>query len=201
MYHDTIHITFESADEIMNYKYTFLISKKSFLPNHNPITYQEILDKMESYGFNIEFLDFPDIEDKSVNVYCSYNLTPDFNVFFKAYERVLKPRGFNISFEYGSMINGEFCMNNMNFYSGIYFKMRNKSTIIIKNVIKDVDFYKHGESYQIVDKNGKIVDAIHIRNFFSESYDEVKENFFKSRKVTQYLRKYKLERIKNLNLP
>lgn len=193
MYHDTINIIFTStAESNINFRYNFLISKNAWLPNHKPIVYQYLLGKMESYGFNVNFINFPDIKDKYQNVFCEYNGTPNFTIFFKAFEKLLKPQGFNISFEYGSIINSKFYPNNMNFYSSIIFI---KDSYGDKDVIDGVNYKKRFESYQIVNSEGQIVYNIGGANLNDSESEDLKEEFFKSHKVSVYLRKYKLREL------
>jgi len=193
MYHDTIHIIFTSLPKSdIDFKYNFLISKNDWLLNHKPIVYQELLDKMENFGFNVDFFNFPDIKDKTQNVFCEYNGTPNFQLFFKAFERILKPQGFNITFEYGSMIDGKFYPNNMNFYASIGFI---KDAYGDKDVIDGVNYKKRFECYQIVDSCGEVVDSIFGANLNDSESKELKEEFFKNYKVSVYLRKYKLREL------
>jgi len=193
MYHNTINIKFNSTPEnSVNFSYNFLISKTAWLPNHKPIVYKELLDKMKNYGFNIDFINFPDMKDHTQNVFCEYNGVPNFNIFFKAYERVLKPQGFNITFEYGSTINGKFYPNNMNFYSSIVFV---RDAYGDKDVIDGINYTKRFEVYQIVNENGNVVYNMGGTNLNDYKSEELKEEFFKSYKVSVYLRKYKLDLI------
>lgn len=199
MYHDTIHIIFKSktGGHNIHFEYDFLISKSPY-SNHstNSISYQEILNKFKKIGFNIDFLNFPDIKDMNQMVHCKYNYlvkSGDYNVFFKAYEKILKRQGFDIIFEYGTMINGKFFPNNMNFYSSISFICASiNDSRCFSHVIKGFNFYKTYEKYQIVDKTGKI-----LHNEFTNYTIDFKHNFFKNQKVKVYLRKYKLRELKS----
>ena len=204
MYHDTIHIIFRSLPQnSTEFSYNFLISKDAWLPNHKAIEYQELLDRLDDYGFNPDFINFPDVKDKTQDVFCEYNGTPNFLIFFKAFEKILKPQGFNITFEYGSMINGKFYPNNMNFYSSISFVQNHYGE---KDIISGVSYVKSGESYQIVNSKGDIVDRMGssyggYSKYNSNKEDtKLKEDFFKSYRVSVYLRKYKLEQLRDLNL-
>lgn len=206
MYHDTIHIIFESLPmNNIEFKYNFLISKNSWLPNHKAIEYQELLNKLHNYGFNSDYINFPDVKDKTQNIFCEYNGTPNFLIFFKAFEKVLKPQGFNITFEYGSMIGGKFYPNNMNFYSSISFMESHYGDY---DVIYGVSYCKYAEHYQIVDSEGNIVDSIGSTSLGGYSISicnnkenpKLKDEFFKRQRVSVYLRKYKLEQLRDLNL-
>jgi len=202
MYHDTIHIIFTSVPQSdIDFKYNFLISKNDWLLNHKPIVYQELLDKLYSYGFNPDYINFPDIKDKNQNVFCEYNGAPNFIIFFKAFEKILKPQGFNITFEYGSMIDGKFYPNNMNFYSSISFV---QSYYGEKDIIDGISYCKSDECYQIVNSDGEIVDSMSstyggYSKYNNNKEDEkLKDEFFKRHRVSVYLRKYKLEQLLDL---
>lgn len=193
MYHNTIHIIFTSVPESgIDFTYNFLISKDAWLRNHQPIEYQKLLDKFHNCGINPNYINFPDVADKNKKVFCEYNGTPLFEIFFKAYERVLKIHGFNITFEYGSMIKGKFYPNNMNFYSSISFE---RDMYGGEDVITGVNYKKRIENYQIVDKCGKIIDSMSYVNFNNFESEQLGDDFFKSHKVSVYLRKYKLDLI------
>jgi hypothetical protein len=215
MYHDTIHITFSSSDSTSNlgFYYDFLISKSnSWLnvwqkynnsPKEKHITsYKDILSKFKEIGFNVEYLMFPDAED-DVEVYCAYNYLVSkggYEVFFKAYNKVLKKQPFDISFEYGTMINGTFhpnCINSCAIVKFIspshksrkgYFNAAASSLLKRVNVISDLPFSKLYETYTIVDINGKKIYTLEVY----DDFDEKKKEFFSNQKVAVYLRKYKL---------
>jgi len=221
MFHDTIHIIFNrSASNNVNYvnfNYDFIISKSeswlnvwkncnNFPRENHIVTYKSILERFKQIGFNIDYLLFPDIKDNNQEVYCAYNYLASksgFEVFFKAYEKILKKQGFNITFEYGTMINGKFYPNNMNFYSSISFVRNNFGD---NDVIYGVSYCKSFEKYQIVNSEGCVVSNMNSsyigfsRNNNKEN-KELKEDFFKSQKISVYLRKYKLDQLKELNLP
>jgi len=207
MYYDTIHITFESnGKSTISFGYDFLISKsKSWLKvwqnyNNSPrenhiIKYNNIIDRFKSIGFNTELLSFPNIKDDTEEVYCAYNYllsSGNFEVFFKAYEKVLKKQSFNINFEYGSMINGEFYPNNMNSHAIVQFiepiLQEDKEKEIDENIIQGKSFIKHREIYQIVNKEGE---SIYVEQAFDD-FENTRLKFFQTHKVAVYLRKYKL---------
>ena len=158
MYHDTIGINFKSTIENnVHFDYIFLISK-NIKDKFSPIIYSELLQKFSEVGFNTKYLKFNDIEEDKI-VYCTYNYM-NFNLFFSAYNRILKQSKFNIKFEYGNIYNGIFHPNNMNFFAGVYFV--EQPTIFILGDYSEIviDGRKHlrfMETYQIRDKDGDII--------------------------------------------
>jgi len=190
MYHDTIHIKLKYND-VINFNYGFYISKH---PNKtfSPIKYKSLLYKFKSVGFVVlRYLKFNDIEDDTI-VYCSYNFQPNFEIFFKVYNKLIKDKDFDIIFEYGNIINGKFYLNNMNNLSSVYFYggILNK-TVYRENIIGYKVHQKISELYQIVDKDGNI-----IATEWADYHGDFKQNFFERYDVKVALRKYKLSRLK-----
>lgn len=191
MYHDTIHIELRNSDRHdINFDYNFFISKYQ-KDLFSSIKYQELLDKFKDIGFNIKYLKFNDIDEDEI-VYCTYNFQPNFNVFFKAYKKLIKHKNFNITFEYGVIINGKFVANNMNTFAGVWFQhTTNNLGNYTEDVIDDKILAKSMELYQVVDKNGNII-ATDIAKY----ENDFKQNFFERYEVKVALRKYKLGRLK-----
>lgn len=196
MYHDTINIRFiYNNQNDINFDYNFFISKNN-QNNHNSfssILYKDLLDKFKDIGFDLKYLKFNDI-DKNNIIYCSYNFQSNFEIFFKVYNKLIKSKKFNISIEYGNIINGKFIPNNMNYFAGISF---NHHTIeqngIKEEVIKGKFHKKTMEYYQIIEKDGNI-----IANELTTYKKDFKQHFFEQYEVKVALRKYKLGRLKGL---
>jgi hypothetical protein len=194
MYHDTIYINFTRFNyNDINFDYSFLISK-SLKDKFSPINYGELLSKFNDIGFNVKYLKFNDIKEEET-VYCTYNYQPNFNIFFSAYKKLFQNRNFNITFEYGVVINGKFYPNNMNTFASIYFQGENiklgdhTETIIIGKTHK-----KLTELYQIVDKDANI-----IATEITDIVKDFEQHFFERYEVKLALRKYKLSRLKLLS--
>lgn len=219
MYHEAIHIIFwqrssKTDPGKIDFAYDFLISKVGLVFDditteqqfiENLISYEEILSKFESLGFNTKFLNFPDIKDKSQLLWCNYNGN-DYKVFFKAYEKVLKNQDFNITFEYGNVVERFnvagtsaqeyiFAENNMNGPAVVeyhtYKSYNHEHFCNIEDVIDGKVFYKSQETYKIVDKSGSVI-AEEITNYQSG----FETHFFENKDVQLYLRKYKLQELK-----
>ena len=193
MYHDTISINFKSTIENkLSFDYTFLISK-NIKDKFSPIIYGELLQKFSEIGFNIKYLKFNDIEEDKT-VYCTYNYQPNFNIFFSAYNKILKYHKFNIKFEYGNIYNGNFYPNNMNFFAVVYF-VEQPTLFILGDysevVINERKHLRFREIYQIRNKDGHLI---------AEEYTDVdkdfEQHFFERYEVKVALRKYKLSRLK-----
>jgi len=197
MYHDTIQFRLISVPtkyvHDIDFDYIFSISKKP-QNNFSSVIYGELLNKFSEIGFDIKFIKFNDIEEEET-VYCTYNFQPNFNVFFSAYNKILKNKKFNIIFEYGNIINGNFCKNNMNFFSGIYFNYTDliMGEYIYDNIISGKKFIKASEFYQIVDVNGYA-----ISNKITLAENDFKHDFFERPEVRLAQRKYKLNKLKKL---
>lgn len=197
MYHDTIQINFRSVPtkyvHDIDFDYFFLISKTP-QNNFSTINYSELLIKFSEIGFDIKYIKFNDIEEDET-VYCSYNYQSNFNVFFSAYNKILKNKKFNLSFEYGNIIEGTFLRNNMNFFSGIYF--RNTDLImgeyIYDNIISGKMFFKSSEFYQIIDISGIVISLA-----VASAEHDFKHDFFERYEVKLAQRKYKLNKLKKL---
>lgn len=213
MYHQSIQIRFHNSESNpIFFEYKFWISKLSDNPielfgdnyENQTVEYQELLDKFESLGFNVKFLNFPDIKDKSTKVWCDYNGTTNFQIFFKAYDKILKNSLFDIDFEYGNIIKSSsgsltFVPNNMNSAATISYIFVNKkdySFTYEESLIKGRTFLKTEEVYQIVDSNGKVVKELNIKSNFGEIPDSIKDEFFQDPAVALYLRSYKLKELK-----
>ena len=191
MYHDTVHIKFKSTNYGLLFEYSFLISKNLY-DKFSPIKYGELLKKFEEIGFNLKYLKFYDIDDDDTIVYCTYNYQPNFNVFFIAYNKLLKTKKFNIDFEYGVMLNGKFVPNNMNHFASIHFI---DSDFIpgafFEEVIAGRFHKKVSEFYQVINKEGEIIAAE-----TTNADTNFEQHFFEKYEVKVALRKYKLNRIK-----
>jgi len=196
MYHDTIKINFISHNwKEISFNYDFLISKNT-KEHFSIINYGELLSKFKKIGFDIKYLKFNDIEETE-NVYCTYNYQPNFNIFFLAYDKILKNKHFNITFAYGVIINGKFLPNNMNTFAKISFADASTLTnshgspLYKEEVIKSRTFAKTQEFYQIVDKEGNI-----IGNESTYADTNFEQHFFEKYDIKVALRKYKLGRLK-----
>lgn len=191
MYHDTIQINIRNSNHRdISFSYRFLISKNQ-KDLFSPIKYYDLLTNFKNIGFNTKYIKFNDI-DEDETVYCTYNFQQNFNIFFKAYEKLIKDKSFSITFEYGVIINGKFFPNNMNTFAGVWFEnTSNKLGNYITNVIDGKFLVKSMELYQIVDKNGNIIATETVRY-----EDDFKQNFFDRYEVKLALRKYKLSRLK-----
>jgi hypothetical protein len=198
MYHDTIHINFKSSyqPKEIDFDYSFLISKKS-KDKFSPIKYNELLKKFTDLEFDLKYLKFYDIDEDAI-VFCTYNYQPNFEIFFTAYNRIIRQRFFDITFEYGNIINGKFFPNNMNFFAGIHFVERTdeygkpSAALYMKEVINGRYHIKKNELYQIVDKNGNLIYCE-----VATANNDFEQHFFEQYDVKVALRKYKLERLKN----
>lgn len=214
MYHDTIHINFNysGGDRDINFEYSFLISKniqnplegmtfKSTSGCFAPIKYSELLQKFGDLGFDLKYLKFNDIDDLNTMVYCTYNYQSNFDIFFSAYKKIIQHKNFNITFEYGNVINGKFWCNNMNTFSGVNFisaennygraKKCAELNKPIESIIKGKKYYKTSEHYQIIDKNARVIDVD-----FTTVEQDFEQHFFESYKVKVALRKFKLSQLK-----
>jgi hypothetical protein len=189
MYHDVIKIEFTYYGEI-SFTYIFLISKKKYNDNFGHIAYGELMQKFEQIGFDLKYLKFNDISDTDSIVYCSYNYQENFNIFFKAYKKIITETKFNITFEYGNIVNGVFIQNNMNYFAGVVFTQQKGAN---EEIIKGKSLFKQIEYYQIADKNGHTID-----NGFITADDNFETDFFQRYNVKVALRKFKLERLKNI---
>lgn len=195
MYHDTIHINFKSIynSTDFDFDYSFLISKNEE-NMFGPIKYSSLLQMFNDIGFDLKYIKFYDIED-DITVYCTYNYQPKFEVFFKAYPKILAVKNFGLTFEYGNIIDGKFYPNNINFFAGVAF------VPVINTIIGDdsetiTKYHRHkkiSELYQIVDKIGNTI-AI---EFVSDSTD-FKQDFFNKQEVRQYLREHKLKKLNDI---
>jgi len=196
MYHDTIHINFKYQPfwNDIPFDYSFLISKIK-QDKFAPITYSELLNKFKEIGFDLKYLKFYDINDDSTIVYCTYNYQPNFQVFFSAYKKLIQNKNFNISFEYGIIINGKFYPNNMSYFAGIWFvpieKKLDDLNHPFEEIIIEKTFLKKLELYQIVDKEGYV---IHVE--VANPGNNFKQHFFENYDVKVAMRKYKLSRLK-----
>lgn len=190
MYHDTIHINFSSFGSDLNFNYSFLISKDNN-DKFSPIRYGDILDKFENIGFNTKYIKFNDLDLDDI-VYCTYNYQPKFEIFFKAYDKLLMYKKFNIKFEYGNIINNIFHINNMNYCASIYFS-NNEKELYREDVLKSRIYVKKYETFCIIDKKGDRVSEVTVT-----SDDNFEQDFFQRHEVKVALRKYKLGRLKGL---
>ena len=202
MYHDTIHINFKSLNlqKTINFDYSFMISKNQY-DKFSPIKYGDLLRKFTDIGFDTKYLKFNDIQDDDTIVYCTYNYQSNFEIFFLAYNKILKNNIFYLTFEYGNIIchpgevSGVFYRNNMNFFAGISF-LPNDTKKNLPYEIVVINGMKHSkgmETYQIIDKD--------IKTIACETTDASKDfeqHFFEKYEVKVYLRKYKLSRLQNL---
>lgn len=195
MYHDTVHIKVNnsnsrSANELL-FSYSFLISKNRY-DKFSPIKYGELLHKFEEIGFNLKYIKFYDIDEEDTIVYCTYNYQTNFNIFFTAYNKLLKNKRFDIDFEYGVMINGKFIPNNMNHFASIHFKDSNfVPGEFFEHVIAGKDHKKISEFYQVVNKSGEV-----IASELTNADTNFEQHFFEKYEVKVALRKYKLGRLK-----
>ena len=197
MYHDTIKINFKNtyiqSKFDIEYNYNFLISKNP-KDKFSPINYEELLNKFDQIGFDLKYIKFYDISEDDM-VYCTYNYLPNFELFFTAYKKILHPKYFDVSFEYGVIIDGVFKANNMNYFAGIYF---------CSGLLPEFDYYetiikgKYHQKikvfYQIVDSKGKT-----IASEVTDISKDFEQHFFDMYEVKVALRKYKLSRLKNLD--
>lgn len=197
MYHDTIQINFRNVYNKsvgLDFDYNFLISK---YPQHNfsPIKYGELLEKFQEIGFDTKYIKIYDIQDDDTIVHCTYNYQGNFNVFFIAYKKLLKNVKIGLTFEYGNIINGVFHQNNMNYFSGIFFIEETKvpGDNTDETIISGKAFKKNMESYRIIDDLGNI---LAIEN--AKPGNDFEQHFFERYEVKVHLRKYKLNRLKNL---
>lgn len=197
MYHDTIQINFRNVydkNRTLDFEYNFLISK---FPENKfaPIKYGELLEKFKEIGFDVKYIKFYDINDDDTLVYCTYNYQENFNVFFIAYKKLLKNVRIGLTFEYGNIISGIFHQNNMNYFSGIFFTEEQKVSgdDSDETIISGKAFKKAMESYRIIDSEGNI---LAIENAKPENNFE--QHFFEKYEVKVHLRKYKLNRLKDL---
>jgi len=192
MYHDTIHINLKNqvTSNDIAFDYSFLISK-TLSNKFSSIAYGELLQKFTDIGFNLKYLKFNDIYEDDTIVYCTYNYQPNFDIFFSAYKKNIQYKKFNITFEYGVMINGKFCANNMNFFAGIWFIESNIPGNYLEEVIKGKTHEKKMEFYQITDKEGTAIAAQNISDEFN-----FEQHFFERYEVKVAIRKYKLDRLK-----
>jgi len=195
MYHDTIHIQFHYYGSEIKFDYSFLISKK-IKYQFSSINYGILLKKFDDIGFDLKYIKFNDL-DIDETVYCTYNYQPNFEIFFSAYKKVIQPKPFSITFEYGNIINGMFKSNNMNYFAGVFFTEDEPgpkiNTFGIKEeIIRGKSHIKVEESYQIIDKDGNIIEQA-----FVNAKDNFETDFFQRYKVKVALRKFKLERLKN----
>ena len=199
MYHDTIHINFRNISGPINFEFSFLISKIHSAKLFSPIKYCELLKKFEEINFNLKYLKFNDVDDDAI-VYCTYNYQPNFNIFFAAYEQSIRNQNFDITFEYGNIINGKFYKNNMNFFAGVYFidfikyEMSKKieKMYFEEEIIKGKRFLKNSEYYQIIDNEGNI-----IYREYTDWVTDFEQHFFEKYEVKVALRKYKLLRLQS----
>jgi len=191
MYHDTININFRNSNwKDISFDYSFLISKNQ-KDKFSPINYGDLLGKFSNIGFNLKYIKFNDI-DEGETVYCTYNYQPNFNIFFKAYTKLLQYKKFDISFEYGVIINGKFHPNNMNTFAGVWFKNTNSNLgSYNEEIIRGQKHKRKQEFYQIVDKDGNLI-AVEI----AEEENNFEQHFFERYDVKVALRKYKLSRLK-----
>lgn len=201
MYHDTIHIKFKywKAGDV-DFDYSFFISKTKFQIQFSPIKYGALLEKFNEIGFNLKYLKFNDL-DLNSDIYCSYNYQSNFNIFFSAYKKLIHKKNFNLSYEYGNMINGVFIPNNMTTFARVFFidientKDRKYQIDVIDcnntiDIIKDKSFFKAVEKYQIIDKNG-----VSIASETTDSDSNFEQHFFEKYEVKVALRKYKLTKL------
>jgi len=190
MYHDTIRINFSGRNTI-SFNYNFFISKNQY-DKFSPIKYGVLLSKFTKIGFDTKYLKFNDIQDDNTIVYCTYNYQSNFEIFFLAYNKLIKDYKFNITFEYGNIINGKFYPNNINFFSTIWFvEKENISGNYMECIIKGKYHQKALEQYQIIDKNTQIISM--LTTTCDQNFEQ---NFFENYNVKVYLRKYKLSRLK-----
>lgn len=197
MYHDTIKINFRNwRFGNVAFDYNFLISK-NLKDKFSSTPYNSLLSKFIEIGFNIKYLKFNDIEETDI-VYCSYNYQSNFDVFFKAYNKILRNERINITFEYGVVINGKFYANNMNTFAGVYFieyhpnDFSSSSSIIYsETIIKGKLHKKEMEFYQIVDNVGNPIAAENTTD-----KKDFEQHFFDKYEVKVALRKFKLNRLK-----
>lgn len=202
MYHDTIHINFNnyqksSINSSINFDYNFMISKIKYGDKFSSIKYGDLLQKFIDIGFDTKYLKFYDIQDDNTIVYCTYNYQPNFEIFFLAYNKLLKNQKFYLTFEYGNIIcfsgetSGTFYRNNMNYFAGISFTPTDLPLGVI--IIDGMTHIKTRETYQIIDKDRNL---IAIEN--TDSSKDFEQHFFERYDVKVYLRKYKLSRLENL---
>lgn len=191
MYFDTINISFLSTSHDENFNYHFTISKNES-KGSNEIIYGDLLKKFVNIGFKINYLEFPNTK-LNETVYCNYNYTMDFNIFFRAYNKLLVNKEVNILFECGNLINGVFTLNNINSSAKKYFSVvRNKDLNESGIIINGKTHKKVVEIYQIIDKDGHIISL--------DKQTEVtgfNNDFFKRKEVLVILRKSKLDILKN----
>jgi hypothetical protein len=202
MYHDTIHIQFHYYGSDIKFDYSFLISKKVKY-QFSSINYGILLKKFDDIGFDLKYIKFNDL-DIDETVYCTYNYQPNFEIFFSAYKKVIHPKPFSITFEYGNIINGSFKPNNMNNFAGVFFtvdSMNNKPVParalaklngVKEEVVRGKSHIKVEEYYQIIDKEGNTIENDHV---YAEN--DFETDFFQRYKVKVALRKFKLQRLKN----
>ena len=194
MYHNTIHICFKNSDnKDISFQYNFYICKE-LEDKFAPINYGELLQKFNEIGFELKYLKFYDLTDEDT-VYCTYNWQPNFNIFFSAYKKILQNKDFNIIFEYGNIISGNFYQNNMNYFSGVWFfeEKRVKLGNFGETIIKGKRHQKTIEVYRIVGKNGNL-----IAEETTTADKDFEQHFFEKYEVKVALRKYKLDILKRL---
>ena len=196
MYHDTIRINFKNkfqtlpAKDEIQFDYSFLISK-NLKDKFSPINYGELLHKFDEIGFDLKYIKFYDLTEDNI-VFCSYNYQPNFDLFFSVYKKLLHKKMFNLSFEYGVIIDGIFKINNMNYFAGIHFyEEKYDAGKYIQTIIKGKYHQKRTIFYQIVNSDGDP-----IASEVTDIEKDFEQHFFEKHEVLVALRKYKLERLK-----
>lgn len=191
MYHDTIKIEFKSSfGSTINFDLFFLISKNE-KKDFTPINYKELLNKFKDIGFNIHYIKFNDIDEKST-IFCNYNFQPNFENFFKYFNKTLSKNNFYLSFSYCVFIDGKYIMTNMNSYASISFSPIRNFTLgddYYETIIEGKKHVLSNVTYQICNSSGEIIDKEEFKNV------ETNNNFFQKQHVKVYLRKYKLKRL------
>ena len=209
MYHDSIQINLTGSTSGVNFEYTFVMSKRNWtLPESEAkpvlIKYGELLSRFEILGINTHYVTFPDIKDDQTLIHCVYNWVSA-DIFFSNFPR-LKENIDHITFRYGTIVNGIFYLNNMNFYAMIHFvrpgancspfkniNIKNPFDYIYDDVITGKLLRKIEETYHIIDKDGKTV--AHEETDINMGFEQ---HFFEKTEVRLYQRKYKLAKLNEL---
>lgn len=199
MHYDTICIRFQnSRSNDLSFDYNFFITK--YDPDtiyvekiFSPIKFGDLLYKFKSIGFDTyKYFEIDGVFEESI-VYCSYNWMADFDIFFKAYPKVIHNKEFKLTFRCGNFIDGLFVLNHITSAAEIIFITLTNSIIKYEYHILEKVLCKAHETYQIVDGDGVVASTLRV------SYEvDFKNDFFNQDTVRQILRKHKLENIKKL---